>query len=378
LKGGNGSSVPLARGAVVPPPFWALDDSDGAASAPPSDGGKPGPRGRDRARVARRGWRVAPPAEPRPQAARVDPGRRAQVLPEVQKDVDEPAPRLRGRAEWMPVIAAAPHASAPPRRAVDRLRAARRQSLQPADERQRMVAFDEKMDVIALHGEVDDAKGRLVVGRERAAQDWKDARRPQRGKRVAGPQRDVHGPARLMSRAWPMRRARSRRDELPARARPLATPPPSRRQLELSLTPPSHASVLGAARAALRPDRNIAQSRWNLHCLAALRSPALADQTEPTTSRHAILIEQSLPGARGSRARRRSSRGGWPDQVEERARSLSTSTGGRVYVGLWALPATWRATRTEMLGERASDLPAPAAPTTAAFAGECTTPSSSI
>jgi hypothetical protein len=53
----------------------------------------------------------------------------------------------------------------------------------------------------------------------------------------------------------------SRRDELLARARPLATPPPSRQKLELKLTPPSHASVLGAVGAALRKDRNIAQSR---------------------------------------------------------------------------------------------------------------------
>jgi hypothetical protein len=32
-----------------------------------------------------------------------------------------------------------------------------------------MVTFDEEMDVIALHREVDDAKGRLVGGGERAA-----------------------------------------------------------------------------------------------------------------------------------------------------------------------------------------------------------------
>ena len=53
----------------------------------------------------------------------------------------------------MPVIAAAPHAPTSLRRAIDRLRTTRRQSLQPADERPRMVAFDEEMDVIALHGE---------------------------------------------------------------------------------------------------------------------------------------------------------------------------------------------------------------------------------
>jgi hypothetical protein len=284
LEGGERLERSLARGPTAPPRSGPLGDGDDAAHAAPSDRGKPGSRRRDGARFARRGWRVAPPAEPCSRAARVDPGRRTQVFSEVQKDVDEPSPRLRGGAKWMPVITAGPHASAPPRRAVDRLRTSRRQSLQPAHERQWMVAFDEEMDVIALDREVDDTKGRLVGGGERAAQDRKDARRPQRRKRVAGPQRDVHGPSRLMSRASPMRRARSRRDELPARARPLATPPPSRRQLELNSTPPSHASVLGTAGAALRPDRNIAQSRWGLHRLAALRSPGRAGRTGPTMS----------------------------------------------------------------------------------------------
>jgi hypothetical protein len=283
--GGYGSSVPLTPG-----PGGPLGDGDGAARAAPADGGEPGPGRRDWTRFARRWGGVAPPAEPGPRAARVDPGRRAQVFPEVQQDVDEPSPRLGGRAEVMSVVAAAPHASAPPRRAVDRLRASRRQPLQPADERHGMVAFDEEMDVIALHREMDDAKRRLVGRRERALQDWKDARRPERRQRVARPQRHMHGPSSLMPRAWPMRRARSRRDELPPRARPLAAPPPSRRQLELNPTPPSHGPVVGSARAALRLDRNIAQPRSVFADLWLV-----IPRVPPRASRARAWVASSLP-----------------------------------------------------------------------------------
>src|SRR5450432_245010 len=86
----------------------AFVERDGAAGSVPADGREPRPRRHDRDGFTRRRHGSAPTSEPRTRAARVDARGRAEVLPEVQQDVDEPAARLGGRAEGVGMKTAAP------------------------------------------------------------------------------------------------------------------------------------------------------------------------------------------------------------------------------------------------------------------------------
>jgi hypothetical protein len=90
------------------------------------------------------------------------------MLPEVEEHVDEPMARLGWVAERARMVAARPDVPAPAERSVDGLRAADGEPLNSADQRIRLVALDDEMDVIRLHGEVNDAKRDLVRGSERS------------------------------------------------------------------------------------------------------------------------------------------------------------------------------------------------------------------
>src|SRR5450432_3593691 len=136
----------------------------------PADDREPRPRRHDRDGVRRRRHGSAPTAEPRTRAARVDARRRAEVLPEVQQDVDEPAACLGGRAERVGMKTAAPGATSPRDGPVDGLGAASGEPLYPSNEREGRVSLDDEVDVIALDREVDDTEGGLVGRRERRAE----------------------------------------------------------------------------------------------------------------------------------------------------------------------------------------------------------------
>src|SRR5450432_2170603 len=86
----------------------------------------------------------------------------AEVLPKVQQNVDQAAPRLGGCAERARVIATAPDAAAPADGPIDGLGAASGQALHAPHEGHRMIALDDEVNVIALDREVDDAEGGLV------------------------------------------------------------------------------------------------------------------------------------------------------------------------------------------------------------------------
>jgi hypothetical protein len=161
---------------------------------------------------------------------------------------------------------------------------------------------------------VHDAERVLVRRRERSLEEWKDPRSAQRRQRVPRAQRDVDGPAPVMPRPRSMRRAGSRRDELPPGASSLSAPTSPHRELELSASP-AHAAFSVAprascvlrrdfARASLRiPARKVAQSRS--------RGPD-ARRLGPSSS------AQGLAGPRGERAisiERRSSEGGGPQRL---------------------------------------------------------------
>ena len=280
-------------------------DLEGAARSAPAQSREPGLGWLDGARFAGHRHGAPPSIEPRPRAPRVDPRRRAQMLSEVQQDVDEAAARLGGRAERVRMIATPPYRALPPQRSVDGLRAAHGQPLQPTNERDRFVSLDDEMDMVALHREVDDAKRGLLRGRERPPQEREDARRTERGKCLSRPQGDVNGPSRLMPRPRSVRRAGPCRDERPASAPAPPSPSPDRRQLQLPL--PATSSSLSS-----RPSlRNVA-GRLN-HCSIKIEreQPDLLGMTRPQRW-IPPLAPVELDGAVIRRPRLASSRRGRP------------------------------------------------------------------
>jgi hypothetical protein len=72
------------------------------------------------------------------------------------------------------MIARAPDRAAPPAAPIDGTGATNREPLQPAGERRRRVCFDDEVQMVGLHGELDDAE-RVAAGLgERAAKVGED------------------------------------------------------------------------------------------------------------------------------------------------------------------------------------------------------------
>lgn len=210
------------------------------AGSPPAPRGEPRPRRGHGRRFDGRARRRLPTLEPRRGASRVDARRRAQVLPEVEQHVDQPSPSLRGRSKGVRMIAAVPDGAPAPDGPIDCLRAPHSQPLEPSHERERDVALDEEVDVIALHREVNDAERFFVRGRQRTLHERKHARRSQRRQASARPQSHMHRPSSPVPRPRPMRRARTRRHQFPPRPHAPAAPAPDRRQLQLLGSLPRH------------------------------------------------------------------------------------------------------------------------------------------
>jgi len=80
----------------------------------------------------------------------------AQVLPDILQDVNECVADLEGRLQRAGMKSIRPNLSAPAERTVDRLGDADGEPLDTTAEGDEPVAFDEQMDVIALHAEVHD------------------------------------------------------------------------------------------------------------------------------------------------------------------------------------------------------------------------------
>jgi hypothetical protein len=274
---------------------WSLVEGDSSSSATPAGAREPGSRWHDRVRRVRRRSGSTPSAEPRPRAARIDPWRRPQVLPKVEEYIDETPARLGRRAEGSPVIAARPDAATPTARAIDRLRASDRQPLKPAHERLVTVAFDEKMDVVRLHGELHDPKGRFVRIRERALDGGEDARRAQRWNLAPRAPGDVHRPPRAVSGARSMRRRGPRRDELSSRALPPSSPMLPVGQLQPKLPGPLRRLPLLHAGSSARPP---------IGCVALRRSLLNQERGTPPArrvpcARSVFLIGQRSPAEAG-------------------------------------------------------------------------------
>jgi hypothetical protein len=90
----------------------------------------------------------------------VEAGGARYVLFPVHEHVNDSMSDLTRRFESARMISIAPDAPSPPIRAVHRPCEANGRSHQPSGERHFVVGFDEQVDVIGLHGEVDDPKPR--------------------------------------------------------------------------------------------------------------------------------------------------------------------------------------------------------------------------
>jgi hypothetical protein len=80
------------------------------------------------------------------------------MLSEILQDVDQGVPHFARCPECAGMEAVCPNLSAAADGPIDRLRDADGEPLHAATQGDEAVAFDQQMDVIALHAEVDDSK----------------------------------------------------------------------------------------------------------------------------------------------------------------------------------------------------------------------------
>jgi len=100
------------------------------------------------------------------------------MFSKVLQHVDECVTHLARCRERPRVISAGPHIPAPSEHAVDGLRDADSEALKPSLERGVSIAFDEQMDVVGLHAELEQAKRRLRCPLERSSHCAEDVLAP--------------------------------------------------------------------------------------------------------------------------------------------------------------------------------------------------------
>jgi len=106
------------------------------------------------------------------------------MLPEVHKDIDQRVSDFTWRFQHARVEPVRPDAAVPSEGPVHRLRQSNGKTPHAARERRHGVCFNEKMDVIRLHAEMNDAEIALGRGRQSTAHP---------GEYVAGTQRPQAG-----------------------------------------------------------------------------------------------------------------------------------------------------------------------------------------
>jgi hypothetical protein len=156
----------------------------------------------------------------------------------IHKNVDERVTHLARRAERAGVVSIGEDRTAAAKGAVDRPRDANREPAQSTAERLRVVGFDQKMEMVVLHSEVNDPEP-AVGGRDQGAPHGReDPRGPQATDGLARAQRDVYrvggdvrGPAAVRDAGA------AARSGLTARASATPTPGGRRRERKLQRTP---------------------------------------------------------------------------------------------------------------------------------------------
>ena len=139
----------------------------------PADRGKPGPRSDHRRCRGRERDRLPPALEPRRRRAGIQTALSHGVLPAIHQYVNERVPHCPRAGERSSVIAISPDGAAAAKRAVDCARHADREAPQAAAERARVVGFDDQMEMIVLHREMDNPEA-AVRGRGQGAADGRE------------------------------------------------------------------------------------------------------------------------------------------------------------------------------------------------------------
>jgi hypothetical protein len=134
------------------------------------------------------------------------------------------------------MVAIPPDPSTPAESTIHRSGGADGQALQATAERVWCVGLHQQVEVIALDGELDDAKPLTGGRRERLADGGEDAFAAERWDPGRRPQSGVRGMPRVVSTARTVRDTAPTWSGLPSCAGPPATPA-SHRELELSRTP---------------------------------------------------------------------------------------------------------------------------------------------
>ena len=116
-----------------------------------------------------------PPAiEPRSRAARVDRRRRAQMLAEIQQNVDESVPYLARRGEGACVVPITPNGAAALPSAIERTGGATVQRIQASAKSVAGISFNDEMDVIGLDGEMHDTEG-VAAAQSQCPSQWHES-----------------------------------------------------------------------------------------------------------------------------------------------------------------------------------------------------------
>ena len=103
------------------------------------------------------------------------------------------------------MVSVCPHGAAATTYPVDRCRDADREPLTSPDEAIRVVGFDERMDVICLHAEMENPKARVGGGGESAAHGVEHPAAAERRQSAGGSQRDVGRSADVVRRPGAIR-----------------------------------------------------------------------------------------------------------------------------------------------------------------------------
>jgi hypothetical protein len=155
------------------------------------------------------------------------------VFPEIAEHISERVTRCPRRRQSPSVPTIGPEPARPRDEPIHAPGNAHHQASHPHRKRPLVAGLDEQMEVIRLHGEVDDPKNAMMTsirGRDGTFQRWKDELRAERSK--CGTQRHVHWLSRRMLGSSAVRRRRTWPRFSPG---PLSPPTPSIGKLEFQL-----------------------------------------------------------------------------------------------------------------------------------------------
>lgn len=182
---------------------------DRAAGASPADGGEPGAGRGHGAGLCDEREGTSPSVEPCSRATGIDCRRGAQMLSEIEEHVDQPAAYFTWGSKCVGVVTVAPDRALASRASIDGPRASNRQPLHPPRQRALSLGFDDQMQMVGLHREMNEAKRSPATFPEPALQLPKNHLRAKRGNPPDCPQRDVHRMSFIVLRPAIMRRSAS-------------------------------------------------------------------------------------------------------------------------------------------------------------------------